>query len=68
MIFCVTGRGRTAQGVMQTLKNLPIKMIDHQELEEVWADRENPKHQEQIYLINVNAEDCMVPLDETKKF
>ena len=39
MIFGITGRGRTAQGCMEVLENLPITKINSEELEAIWADR-----------------------------
>ena len=50
------------------MENFPIKKINPQELEEIWQDRENPKHRKNIYLLNVNTEDCMEPLDTNAKY
>jgi len=36
MIFAVTGRGRTAQGVLEVLENLPIKQIKAIDFEKFW--------------------------------
>jgi len=66
MIFAVTGRGRTAQGCIEVLENFPITHISPAELAGIWADRENPKHQQTVYVVTINTEDCMVPLDGSK--
>ena len=68
MIFCVTGRGRTAKGCIEVLENLPVTTITPQQLEEVWTTREDPKHRKTIYLVSVNTEDCMEPLDPAGKY
>ena len=47
---------------------MPITKINSEELEAIWADKENPKHRTTIYVVSVNTEDCIVPLDPAAKF
>lgn len=68
MIFAVTGRGRCAIGCLEVLDNLPITKINPSEVEALWADRENPKHRNTIYVVQINTEDCVEPLDSEAKF
>ena len=68
MIFAVTGRGRTAQGCIEVIENFPITKITPSELEEVWATKDDPKHRKTIYLVSINTEDCMEPLDHNAKY
>jgi hypothetical protein len=68
MIFAVTGKGRTAKGVYEVLENLPITKINPNQLENIWTDRYNPEHRKTIYVLNINAEDCMEPLDHNTRF
>lgn len=68
MIFAVTGRGRSAEGALEVLNNFPITKIKPSEVETIWADRENPKHQNTIYVVQVNTEDCIEPNDPSTKF
>ena len=42
--------------------------IKPEEVEKIWADRENPEHCKTIYVVNINTEDCIVPLDPQGKF
>ena len=55
MIFAVTGRGRTAQGCIEVLENLPVTTIKPSQLEEIWADKDHPKHRKTIYLVSINT-------------
>ena len=68
MIFAVTGRGRCAQGCVEVLENFPITRVTPAELEQVWATKDDPKHQKTIYMVCINTEDCMVPLDPNAKY
>lgn len=45
MIFGVTARGRTAQGCIEVLKNLPVTEIKPSEIEGIMNDKDNPAHQ-----------------------
>jgi alpha-aminoadipic semialdehyde synthase len=68
MIFAVTGRGRTAQGVIEVLENLPVTHIKAKEVESIMADRDNPVHRKTIYLVNINTEDCIESRDPEGSF
>jgi alpha-aminoadipic semialdehyde synthase len=68
MIFAVTGRGRTAQGCMEVLENLPITVIKEAEFNQIVATKDDPVHRKTIYVININTEDCIVPRDPDAKF
>ena len=68
MIWAVTGRGRTARGCYKVIENFPVTHIKPDEVAKIWKDRENPEHCKTIYVVNINTEDCMVPLDPTAKF
>jgi alpha-aminoadipic semialdehyde synthase len=68
MIFAVTGRGRTAQGVLEVLENLPIKYIKAEDFEKFWETKDDPIHRKTIYVVNINTEDCIVPRDPDAKF
>ena len=50
MIFAVTGRGRCAQGCVEVLENFPITKVTPAELEQVWATKDDPKHQKTCLL------------------
>jgi hypothetical protein len=68
MIFAVTGRGRCAHGAIEVLENLPITHIKPNQLAEIWAEKDHPKHRKTIYLVNINTEDCMEPINEEAKY
>lgn len=68
MIFAITGRGRTAQGCLEVLENLPITKIDPDEVEELCKNKENPQHRKTIYVVNINSEDVIEPRDPESKF
>lgn len=68
MIFAITGRGRTAKGCLQVLRNLPIIEVNPDDIKSLVADKEDPNHRKFIYLININSEDVMVPRDPESKF
>ena len=55
MIFAVTGRGRTAQGCIEVLQNLPVTIIKPNQIEEIWASKDDPKHRKTIYLVSINT-------------
>lgn len=63
MIFAVTGRGRTAQGVLEVIENLPITKIKPNDIAKLMEDKDNAQHRTTIYVVNINTEDCMVPRD-----
>ena len=68
MIWAVTGRGRTAQGCYKVIENFPVTHSKLNDVAKIWGDRKNPDHCKTIYVVNINTEDCMVPLDPTAKF
>lgn len=68
MIFAITGRGRTAKGCLEVLRNLPIEEIDPSEVKGLFNNRNDPAHRKKIYVVNINSEDTIVPLDDSKKF
>lgn len=68
MIFAVTGRGRTAQGCMEVLENLPITIIKEAEFNKILETKNDPIHRKTIYVININTEDCIVSRDPEGKF
>lgn len=68
MIFAITGRGRTAKGCLEVLKNLPITEIGPDEVEKVYLDKANPAHRKTIYVVNINSEDTIVNRDPEVKF
>lgn len=42
--------------------------IKPSELATLWEDRANPKHRNSIYLVSINTEDCIEPLDADATF
>ena len=68
MIFAITGRGRTAQGCLEVLRNLPITEISPDEVEKLCQNKEDPQHKKTIYVVNINSEDTIVPRDPEVKF
>lgn len=68
MIFAITGRGRTAKGCLEVLNNFPIINISPDQVEKLVKDKNNPNHRKNIYLVNINSEDIMVPRDPEQKF
>lgn len=68
MIFAITGRGRTAKGCLEVLENLPITLIQPDEIQSLCEDKHNPHHAKTIYVVNINSEDVMTPYDSTLKF
>ena len=68
MIFAITGRGRTAQGCLDVLRNLPITEIPPDQVEKLCKDKEDPNHRKTIYLVNINSEDVIAPRDPEVKF
>ena len=42
MIFAITGRGRTAQGCLEVLRNLPITEISPDQVEKLCQNKEDP--------------------------
>jgi alpha-aminoadipic semialdehyde synthase len=63
LIFAVTGRGRTAQGVMKILSNFRIKNIHPDEMEKLVANPDDLQHATTIYVTTINAEDVTIPRD-----
>ena len=68
MIFAITGRGRTAQGCLEVLRNFPITEISPDQVQKLCENKEDPQHKKTIYVVNVNSEDVIVPRDPEAKF
>jgi alpha-aminoadipic semialdehyde synthase len=64
----VTGRGRTANGVMIILNNLRVKNIHPDEMEKLVANPNDPHHATTIYVTTINTEDVTVPRDVNEKY
>jgi len=67
-IFAITSSGRCAQGVMEILECLPIKVVDPDELEGIVNDKENPAHRSVIYVTYIETQHMVKPAQEGKKF
>ncbi|MBS1890034.1 MAG: hypothetical protein JST59_01975 [Actinobacteria bacterium] len=68
LIFGITGRGRTAQGVLKVLGNFKTKTIHPDVMEKLVANPKDPAHATTIYLTTINTEDVTVPRDESRTF
>jgi alpha-aminoadipic semialdehyde synthase len=67
-IFAITGSGRCAEGVLEILKCLPIKIVDPDELPGLVNDKDNPDHLSCIYVTFITAKHMVKPLDPSKEF
>lgn len=67
-IFAITSSGRCAQGVMEILECLPIKVVDLEELEGLVADKENPVHRSIVYVTYIEAQHMVKPADDNAQF
>jgi len=48
LIFAITGAGRCASGVLEILRNLPIKEVDADHMAALCKDPNNPDHKHNI--------------------
>jgi len=68
LVFAITGSGRCAEGVLEILKCLPIKVVDPDDLSSLINDKDNPDHLSWIYVTHITAEHMVKPIDPNKEF
>lgn len=63
LVFAITGRGKTSEGVAEILKLLPIKEITPEELPDLFTKKDNQELSQFIYLCYIEQHHMVVKIE-----